>query len=718
MAAALWPLRYASRADDLDGWWLRARFAWATRPTASQTLPKTAKPIPIVLLVMDDACTRAWPEPTILWGPRMAGALERVARDGARVVALDWTQTTALSDIVPVGKSARQDAARELFATYDLRLADALRRVPRVVMAAEFQGSKQGGQFIKPTADLLYSRPFRPGQNELEEQPLGYVELNSRTAIVATQAPLILKSHAQDNTRPLSIEATSFAARIVEQARDARWTAPSARSLQFVSQGTAGRSTTQVLGRLEQVPLGEDGKLLINYALSQREGERSSYTTGAFRTLSMADVAGGRFRPGTFRDAIVLVGATFAGSNDFHYVPLPEPGSWAAPGLMAGVEIQAHIVRTLLQSEPIREPDAGARWALAWALSLACLAFGALLSWGRSIGATALLAVLYGASSLQAFEAQSLALPLTVPLGGMFLAVLLMAGYRIVAEEGQRQAILRLWGRYQHPRIVEHLLHNPDARGGNGREMQVTVLFADLESFTKTVEHLTPADTIRTLNRYLSLMQECVEEFDGIVDKYLGDGLLAQWGAPYLWSAEEQRHIPPIEHHAEAAARACQAMLDRAAELARTLADDGGHGSGSDEKTFGLRLTLHSGPAIAGHIGDARLGSEGRMEYTIIGDTVNVCSRLQESAKSLGANFLISQSTLEGTRDAVKIGRTAQVEIRGRDQPLQVFEILGVHAEKPASASRHTRVPKADQSAQWQLPTNSPTAPQADEAGT
>jgi adenylate cyclase len=289
------------------------------------------------------------------------------------------------------------------------------------------------------------------------------------------------------------------------------------------------------------------------------------------------------------------------------------------------------------------------RWAHA-----ALLALGVALCW---IGLSALL-----------FVTQGYALPAGLPLAGLLLTSASMGGYRALGEERERQQVLGLWGRYQDARLVEYLLEHPNARGGQGHEVEVTVLFADLKNFTKTVEHLSPGETIQVLNRYLSLMTDVIrDEFGGVVDKYLGDGLMAQWGAPRLWEGEETEDIYALtgHHHTDHAATAVAACLElqrRTRELTRSIAGD-------RDVTFGLRLVLHSGPVMIGWVGAERI------EFTIIGDTVNVCARLQETAKQLKSDFLVSETTYESVEGWVRVGQQAEVEIRGRDQPLRVYEV-------------------------------------------
>jgi adenylate cyclase len=279
-----------------------------------------------------------------------------------------------------------------------------------------------------------------------------------------------------------------------------------------------------------------------------------------------------------------------------------------------------------------------------------------------SIGA----AFMWIAAAFALFIARDFALPIFVPLSCLALAATLMGGFRALVEERKRRAVLALWGRYQDPRLVEYLVEHPKARGGQGREAEVTVLFADLKGFTKTVQHLEPEDALRVLNRYLSLMTDVIrDEYGAVIDKYLGDGLMAQWGAPRVWSGSKSGD----EHHAATAIRACLELMQRADALTRAAQS----GQTNDEVTFELRLTLHTGPVVDGWVGAERI------EYTIIGDNVNVCARLQETAKELGCDFLISETTYELAKPlALNIGKTSEVSIRGRDHTLGVYEVQGV----------------------------------------
>ena len=500
----------------------------------------------------------------------------------------------------------------------DTRWADAIGRSGNVVMA-KASATDQPGQaprWIGPAPQLLYALPNM-------EADLGYVELtksDQADTLVTAMMPVLSDGEKLEK---------SLAVRTLER--------------YFGSDSELAHGVWRIPGKLT-VPLRDDGSVLVNYPLQVGRS--------ALQRVSLIDVARGpKTGDPRFRDKIVLVGATYTASGDFQYVPVRE-GIARKERRIPGVEIHAALLRTLLSGRPIRQPSSLAIWGLSVLVSLTGLAAFYRLPFSQGFLVTVGTALAWIVAAFALFILRDYALPLTLPLLGLTLTGGGLGLYRAVREEGERRQVLGLWGRYQDPRLVDYLLRHPEARGGEGQEQEVTVLFADLKNFTKTVESLSPGEALKVLNRYLGLMAAIILEHGGVVDKFLGDGLMAQWGAP-----------EGTPDHAAAAVRACQEIERRVGELTQSIAGDA-------DVTFGIRLTLHTGPVVVGWVGATRL------EFTLIGDTVNVTSRLQETAKELDCEFLISESTWEQVRGWVKTGKEAEVEIRGRLQPLRVYEVL------------------------------------------
>lgn len=595
-------LRDAGRADGLD----RDLLTW--RFTVREWLTPRSRPDPdIVLVEIDEYSLSKWPEPIAGWGGHFADALDRLHASGARVVAFDWIQDQPMEKYFPGA---------------DTRWADAIARAGNVVMARTMAPNQPGAEpkWISPAPQLLYALPN-------VEADLGYVELitaERADSLVTAMQPALADGEGL---------VKSLAVRTVER--------------HFGGESRIRGATWSIPGKTS-VPLRADGTVLVNFA-------PHTGRPGAFQRHSIYDVASGRGADPRFRDKIVLVGANYTASGDFQYVPIRN-GLWRKERRLAGVEIHANLIRTLLSGRPIGNPSPAAGWGMAAVFSLAGLLAFYRLPFFRGFALTAAAAAAWIAAAFGLFIFRDYALPIALPLIGLTITGGGLGIYRAVREERERRQVLGLWGRYQDPRLVDYLLRHPEARGGEGREQEVTVLFADLKNFTKTVESLAPGEALHVLNRYLGLMSAVILEYGGLVDKYLGDGLMAQWGAP-----EES------DDHAKAAVRACLEIERRVGELTQSI-------SGGRDVTFGLRLTLHTGPVVVGWVGATRL------EFTIIGDTVNVTSRLQETAKQLDCEFLVSESTYERVRAWVKAGKEAEAEIRGREQPLRVYEVLGEQA--------------------------------------
>jgi adenylate cyclase len=593
-------LRDAGRADA----WDRDTLTW--RFTVREWLAPRPTPDPdLVLVQIDERSLQGWPEPIVGWGGHFADALDRLHASGARVVAFDWIQDQPMEKYFPGG---------------DTRWADAISRAGNVVMA-KASASYQPGEaprWIGPAPQLLYALPN-------VEADLGYVELttaDNADTLVTAMKPALADGAGMEK---------SLAVRTLER--------------YFGQESELTNGTWRISGKTT-IPLREDGSVLVNYP--PHVGR-----PGALQRVSLYDVARGpKGGDARFKNKIVLIGANYTASGDFQYVPVRDSLT-RKERRIPGVEIHAALLRTLLSGRPIRQPSELVTWALAVLLSLAGLLAFYRRPFARGVGWAVVAAVAWIAAAFALFILRDFALPLALPLLGLAITGGGMGVYRAVREEGERRQVLGLWGRYQDPRLVDYLLRHPEARGGEGREQEVTVLFADLKNFTKTVEAFPPAEALKVLNRYLGLMTAIILEHGGIVDKFLGDGLMAQWGAP-----------EGTTDHAAAAVRACQEIERRIGELTQSIS------GGDQDTTFGIRLTLHTGPVVVGWVGATRL------EFTLIGDTVNVTSRLQETAKELDCEFLISESTWEQVRGWVKTGKEAEVAIRGRLQPLRVYEVV------------------------------------------
>ncbi len=243
------------------------------------------------------------------------------------------------------------------------------------------------------------------------------------------------------------------------------------------------------------------------------------------------------------------------------------------------------------------------------------------------------------------------------------LATLATSFNHMVGGLREKERIRATFGQYVDPRIVKTLLENRIA-ADRGERQTMTVFFSDLEGFTQLCEGLTPDMAVRFLNRYFALMSEGVRERQGIVDKYIGDAVMAFWGPPF---------VEPADH----ARLACLAALDQMARLdtfRAALPELFGVTHGLP--TVNVRMGLASGDVTVGNI-----GSETSRGYTVIGDTVNLASRLEQANKFYGTRILVSDATRNMAGDSLAFREIDSLRVVGKLEPVKVHELLGLASE-------------------------------------
>jgi adenylate cyclase len=244
-------------------------------------------------------------------------------------------------------------------------------------------------------------------------------------------------------------------------------------------------------------------------------------------------------------------------------------------------------------------------------------------------------------------------LPAALPM--LAVAVSTGLGYLVhyLVEERRRLSIQRAFGRYLAPSLVESLADDPNALHLGGTVRPVTVMFADLSGFTALSTKVGPEELVALTNQYLALVSDEVDDSGGYVDKYIGDAVMAIWGAPVA-DPEHARHAVDAGFKA----------LQRIQEAARQAAARGEHG-------FGIKIGVYSGEAIVGNV-----GSEKRYNYTAVGETVNVAARMESLPGVYGCSFLIGPTTAAAVDDEMLLREIDWVAVKGRAEPLTIFEPL------------------------------------------
>jgi len=230
----------------------------------------------------------------------------------------------------------------------------------------------------------------------------------------------------------------------------------------------------------------------------------------------------------------------------------------------------------------------------------------------------------------------------------------------MVAELKIKEQIKDTFGKYIDPRIVSGLLERPDLTAAGGERRVMTVSFCDMKGFTTLSESLTPPNLVNVINHYLTLMSEPVRLHEGIIDKYIGDAIMAYWGPPFA--------------HQEAQGRlACLAAIDQVSRLdALNAALPELIGVKQGLPSINIRVGIATGDLVVGNI-----GSDVTRSYTVIGDTVNLASRLENANKQYGTRLLVSEETARLAGDAVEFREIDSIIVMGKTEPGRVFEILG-----------------------------------------
>jgi class 3 adenylate cyclase len=236
---------------------------------------------------------------------------------------------------------------------------------------------------------------------------------------------------------------------------------------------------------------------------------------------------------------------------------------------------------------------------------------------------------------------------------------------RMVVQLRDNQRVRETFGKYIDPRVVEGLIDRPTLTAAEGQRRVMTVLFCDLKGFTSLSEGMTPQGLVKVMNRYLSIMSEPIRTNRGIIDKYIGDGIMAYWGPPFVDEAD----------HARFACLAVMEMIERIATLRQEIPELLGV-RGTPMEKCDLRIGVATGEALVGSI-----GSDVMMSYTVMGDVVNLASRLEGVNKTYGTRNLVSERTIAAAGAALEVREIDRVVVAGHTHSEIIFEILGRKGE-------------------------------------
>jgi adenylate cyclase len=400
-----------------------------------------------------------------------------------------------------------------------------------------------------------------------------------------------------------------------------------------------------------RVPIDSDGDYDVYWYGRNRGCDYLACATfGAAMQSASAVLTGEKpqIPSGFFKDKIVIVGATAAGLMDLKTTP--------AARIQPGMEIWATILLNLLRGDFVRTATGSLN-----ALITVIVAFGAFLALTRLSGVTSHLLVLaipllIGLETAYLWRAYRLAVSLSMPASGFLLSYLLYMGIGYFFEGRSKRKISQAMSRYLHPDLVHIIAQDPERVDMGGQEVEASVLFSDIYNFTTISETYSPQQLVSHLNAYFSDLSRIILDYGGMLDKYMGDGIMAIFGAP----------LPKADH----AVLACRAALAHK-EFSNALACRQ-HGTVSEQFHCRTRLGIHSGRIVAGNIGSSR-----RMDYTAIGDTVNLASRLEGVNKIYNTKIIISEACQRLVADEFILRELDYLRVKGKKEPTRIYELIG-----------------------------------------
>ena len=389
---------------------------------------------------------------------------------------------------------------------------------------------------------------------------------------------------------------------------------------------------------------------LTDNAMIRHLGPRHSFPYISYAQILHKDPA---IPKGYFQDQIVLIGRDVRASPEIGSAQsdlFSTPFIATSKLLVPGVEIHATLIENALTGSAIRPIDDFGRIALSLSMVLlACLGLRAWRPW-RSALWFSVLAVGFLALSYVGFAEEGVWLPVSAGLAALGVMYVGMSLWSYLLEQQRSRQIKATFSKYVAPEIVNRMIEHPELLRLGGERREVTLLFSDLAGFTSMSEKLAPEQVAKVINAYLTAMARVIIAHGGTVDKYIGDAVMAFWGAPI----DDSRHA----NHALAAAQAMQAAMH---SIEPTLREVGA-------ETLGLRIGLHSGYAVIGN-----MGSEDRFDYTALGDTVNLAARLEGVNKFYGTSILLSAETaqLSGAMNGLRL--VDHVRVKGKGTKIAIY---------------------------------------------
>jgi len=391
-----------------------------------------------------------------------------------------------------------------------------------------------------------------------------------------------------------------------------------------------------MLGDL-RIPTDEIGRLLINYLGPAK----------TFPHYSISDIIAGRLSPELIKGKIVIVGATATGIYDLRVTPFSP--------VYPGVELHATVVENILQGNFL-EQSAWTTFIDICGIIFFGMIIGIAIPRLKALQGILLVMVLLGgfvAGNTLIFAKYNTWLNMVYPVLTMMTIYLVITVYRYFTEEREKKKIRGAFQYYLTASVINELLKDPTKLKLGGDKKDLTVMFSDIRGFTTISEKLTPEELVHLLNEYLTAMTDIVFKYEGLLDKYIGDAIMAVFGAP----------VDQPDH----AMRSCRTAL----EMMATLKGLQQKWAAEGRPFVDIGVGINSGDMVVGN-----MGSNMRFDYTVMGDNVNLSSRLEGINKEYGTHIVISEFTYEVVKEEVFCRELDAVRVKGKKLPVKIYELI------------------------------------------
>jgi len=404
-----------------------------------------------------------------------------------------------------------------------------------------------------------------------------------------------------------------------------------------VVNGDEAGARSVVFGKYK-VPLDRVGRLSVNFRGASKH----------FKYISASDILNGSYDAKDIKDKFVLVGTSAIGLFDLRSIPYDST--------IAGVEVHANALDNILKGDYLEKPadmviyDLIILWSI---IFIFLFLFSFLSSW---VIIPVAFIVSYGLFELffMILFKYGMMLNLLFPLLSYSLILLVSVGFDYIVASRQKEEAKRMLGKKVSPAVMEYLLKHSSEDLVSSREVEATILFSDIRSFTTISEKIgSPDKLIHMLNTYMTPMVENIVKHKGTIDKFIGDAIMAYWNAPVS-----------VENHAD---KALQSAIEQIEMLGKVNAKI----KPKYDVEIAIGIGVHTGVVTAGD-----MGAEGRSDYTIIGDNVNLASRLEGLTKQYGAQILISHATYSILKGSYTIRPIDLVEVKGKREAVEIYEVI------------------------------------------